>query len=153
MLRTPLHFHACLRTLKAEQQRGLKSSHDPSDGELLCGQAGSQVHRGAARGQVGETSMQAAHLYNSSAQWSHSHPSYLNGPLILFPLWLPLFTISVLSGYIKTHEPSYEAVFFILWNWIFKKSQNSQWIGFYTSFLVEHNVLSPLELICCRSIQ
>lgn len=46
VLRMSLH---CPTTLKPEQRR-LKCSHDPADETLLCGQTGSQVHRGAAKG-------------------------------------------------------------------------------------------------------
>lgn len=46
--------HACtfthLTTLRPEQLRGLKCGHDPADGAFLCGQKGSQLHRGAVKG-------------------------------------------------------------------------------------------------------
>ena len=118
MLKTSLHFHSCLTSLKPEQQRGLKCGHDPADEALLCGQTGSQVHSGAARGQAGVAGEQQAGSTSIQCQSKTRHPDsgrvlihLVSMVHLLFygslhsPLpSLPCLTLFELRGHIKTQE-------------------------------------------------
>lgn len=83
-----------------EWKGGWKRGHDPADGTLLCGQAGSRVHTEAAKGQAGKEAG-SQYIYptpEQNAVRSDGGDALIHlvslGPLACYHLWISLFTAS-----------------------------------------------------------